>query len=379
MDNIRTSRRLPVSFSILIFALFLVVLLVPFYRFAIAGQDYAWHYSIATELRDSQFPSTPHILYHFFIIIVSDGLALDQAQASLALAVIFRVITGVFMYVYIKSSTPLDYKSSAIVVILFLLAVPVYILEPYNVGYVHYAIYHSPTQILLYVFIIPASLISLRAIISRPFKNLNRRVFFTMLSALLILAMSLSKPSYAIALLPGVGLLAMYRLVRRLPVDWSLLIFGVILPQVLILGLQYLVAYGDPQRTSVQVGFLQPLRFYGARVEPIEVLLGFILSIALPLAIYAIYYDEARKDNYFNLSWITFGIGSVWSFFFYEDGPYLNAGNFSLTASSALFVLMFSAILFLIKHYSKRPQPESAALSSETQREPELVKEAELS
>jgi hypothetical protein len=129
MDNIRTSRRLPVSLSILIFALFLVALLVPFYRFAVASQDYAWHYSIATELRDSQFPLTPHILYHFFIIIISDGFALDQAQASLVLAVIFRVITGAFVYAYIKSSTLLDHKRSAIVTILFLLAVPIYILE----------------------------------------------------------------------------------------------------------------------------------------------------------------------------------------------------------------------------------------------------------
>jgi hypothetical protein len=243
---------------------------------------------------------------------------------------------------------------------------------------VHYAIYHSPTQILLYVLILPVSLISLRAIVPQPFGSLNQRVFFVMLSALTVLAMSLSKPSYTIALLPSVGLLAMYRLVRRLPVDWSLLIFGVILPQVLMLGLQYVVAYGDPQRASVRIGFLQPLRFYGTSVEPIEVLPGFILSIIFPLTVYAFYYDEARKDNYFNLSWITFGIGSVWSFFFYEDGPRLGHGNFSLTASSALFVLMFSSILFLIKHYSKRPQPESAAPSAETQRELETVKEAEL-
>jgi len=218
------------------------------------------------------------------------------------LAAIFRVITGAFVYVYIKSSTLLDHKRSAIVTILFLLAVPIYILEPYNVGYVHYAIYHSPTQILLYVLILPVSLISLRAIVPQPFGSLNQRVFFVMLSALTVLAMSLSKPSYTIALLPSVGLLAMYRLVRRLPIDWSLLIFGVILPQVLILGLQYVVAYGDPSRASVQVGFLQPLRFYGVSVELLEVLPGFILSIIFPLTVYAFYYDEARKDNYFNLS-----------------------------------------------------------------------------
>jgi len=173
--------------------------------------------------------------------------------------VLFRVIAGVFLYVFIRLSTMLSDKIAMLIVIVFLTVIPVYLLPelPFNIGYLNYATYHNPTQILLSAFAVPASLIALRAVIPQPFKSLNRRVFFTLLSTLLILAMSLSKPSYTIALLPSVSLLAVYRLARRLPVDWSLLVFGVILPQAFTLILQYLVAYGDLQSAvKVKVGFL---------------------------------------------------------------------------------------------------------------------------
>jgi len=89
------------------------------------------------------------------------------------------------------------------------------------------------------------------------------------------------------------------------------------------------------------------------------------VSIAFPLIVYALHFRCARKDNYLNMSWLVFGVSCVWSYFFYEDGQRIGHGNFVWTAYIALFVLMFSSILFLIKHYSKRPQPEGAPRSVE--------------
>jgi hypothetical protein len=378
MDNIRTSRRLPVSLSVLAFALLLATLLTPLYSFAAASGDYGPHHTFAMSLRDGEILAVPHVLYHFFHILLGDALALSYDQTASALMVLFRTITGVFLYVFIRLSTTLPDKIAMLVVLVFLMVIPVYLLPelPFNIGYLNYATYHSPTQILLSAFAVPASLISLCAIIPQPFKNLNRRIFFTTLSALLILAMSLSKPSYTIALLPSIGFLALYRLLRRLSVDWSLLIFGVILPQVFVLGLQYIVAYGNPQNASVKIGFLAFFEFWG--IGLIETLTRLLLSIAFPLIVYVLHLKDARKDDYLSMSWLVFGISCIWCYFFYEDGPRFGNGNFVWTAYIALYVLMFSSILFLIKHYSKRPQPESAAPSAEVQREPELVKEAEL-
>lgn len=373
MENVWTFRRLPISLSVLAFAAFLTVFLIPFYRFVVINHgDYPWHYAIATEIRDSQFPAVPHILYHLLITMLADALALSQAQASVALVVFFRVLTGVFLYIYFQASAGLSYKTSAIITFIFLLTVPIYLLEPYNIAYINYTIYHNPTQILLHTFVVPVSLVALRALVPQPFKNLNRRVFFTMLSALLVTTMLLSKPTYTIALLPGVILFAAYRSMKRLPIDRPLLVFGFVLPQVLMLGLQYLVTYGDPQRASVRIGFLQSLRYYGIEVGLMDVLPSVVISIVFPLAVYLLYYKEAFKDDYFNLSWLTFGISFVWSFFFYEDGPRLNHGNFVMTASSTLFVLTFSAILFLVKHHARRLQAESLRAIMNTAQPEEL-------
>ncbi|MBO9309969.1 MAG: hypothetical protein J7551_09325 [Chloroflexi bacterium] len=380
MDNTRTLRRLPISLSVLVVALLLVALLAPLYDFAVISGtgDYGTHHLLAISLRDGEMLAVPHVLYHFFHILLGDALALTYYQTAFALVVVFRVVTAIFIFLTIALNTILPSKLVVLITVAFLSVTPAYLFSelPYNIGYFNYATYHNPTQILLSAFAIPVSLIALRAVVPQPFKNLNQRIFLTILSGLVVLAMSLSKPSYTIALLPGLSLLAVYRLARRLPVDWSLLMLGVILPQAFILLLQYLAAYGNPQIASVRIGFLVFLNHWGIGLA--EALAKLFLSVAFPLIVYTLHYMDARKDSYLNMSWLIFGISCIWAYFFYEDGPRLGHGNFVWTAHVALFVLMFSSILFLIKHYTKRPQPESPAPSTGTQHQPELVKEAEL-
>ncbi len=224
---------------------------------------------------------------------------------------------------------------------------------PVFVGYINHLSFHSPTQNLMLIFVVPTSLVALRAISPRPFRNLNQRAFFTLLAILVILLLSLSKPSYSIALLPALGLLVLYRVIRRLPIDWWLLIFGIGVPSLLMLLLQYIVTYSDPQRPSIAVGWLT---FFNVHLEgTVDVLTRLALSMVFPSVVYLLHAREARKDDYLTLAWLTFGLSLIWAYLFYETGRRTADGNFVWSSYAAMLVLMFSSLLFLIKQYATQP------------------------
>ncbi|MDW8300738.1 MAG: hypothetical protein RML95_15505 [Anaerolineae bacterium] len=238
----------------------------------------------------------------------------------------------------------------ALVVIALLFSAPIYLwFNPPNfLGYVNYLPYHSPTQNLLLVFVVPVTLAAQRAIVPQPLRDAHIRFVFIMTSAISVVLMTLSKPSHSIALLPALALVALYRVVRRLPVDWSALVFGFGLPSLLTLALQYLVTYTASQAAAIEVGWLVFFRFYG--LQWWDVAARLVLSALFPLTVYCLYFKEAAKDDLLNFSWIIFGISLVWSHFFYESGARLGHGNFTWSASAALFVLMVSSIIFLLRN-----------------------------
>ncbi|MCS6872156.1 MAG: hypothetical protein NZ571_11950, partial [Anaerolineae bacterium] len=266
--------------------------------------------------------------------------------------------TGVILYFTLKAQTHSKLPDSLILLIvcIFLLSAPIYTAMQPSILFFPpgYTVYQSPTQNLLFMLVVPMSLVAMRAMLPQPSKSLNQRIFYTLLFALFTLLVSLSKPSYSIALLPTLVLIVLYRLVRRLPVDWSLLLLGVILPQIVVLGVQYIVTYNDPNRAAVKIGFLAFVQDMDIEQQEIVVrtAISFALSIAFPALVYSLHYRDALKDDYLNFAWLTFGVACIWTYFFYEGGVRFNHANFFSTGHSALFVLMFSSVLFLVKHYS---------------------------
>ncbi|MDW8300204.1 MAG: hypothetical protein RML95_12800 [Anaerolineae bacterium] len=301
--------------------------------------------------------SLPHVLYHVLLILLKNMLSIESARdVSLILAVLLRVGLGVILFLAIRQYVPKHLSNSVIVaaVILLLLSAPIYLFDrsPY-LSYINYLPYHNPTQNMMLVFAVPVSLIALRAVVPKPFSNLNQRVFFTLLSVLAVLLLSLSKPSYSIALLPALGLAVLYRLVRRQPVDWLLLILGLGVPFMLMLGIQYLVTYNAPENASIGIGWLMFYRLH--RYQAWEVAVSLLLSVLFPLSVYVLYVKQAVRDAYLNFSWLVFGVSLVWSYFFFERGDRDYHGNFVWSAYVALFMLVFNTFLFVIKQYAATP------------------------
>jgi len=65
MDNMRASRRLPVSLSVLAFALLLAFLLAPLYDFAADHDDYNEHHTLSISLKDGEMLAVPHVIISF--------------------------------------------------------------------------------------------------------------------------------------------------------------------------------------------------------------------------------------------------------------------------------------------------------------------------
>lgn len=365
-----TSRR---TLSAAWLALALVAIFAPiFYGVAHSNihffrADYLSHYKIALRIQNGEALGVPHIFYHILIIGLKSLLPSESpSQLSALLMIGFRALLGVWLFLILRAQLSARLSSwwIGVMVVLFLLTAPLYLWRDaidtsgnidfirHFTGYLNPLVYHNPTQNLMLIFVVPVSLIALRAVVPQPFQNARQRFILTALSAVLVMLMSLSKPSYSIALFPALGLVVLYRVVRRLPVDWWLLVVGLGLPFLFVLVLQYAVAYADPQRAAIQMGGLVFFRTQGFQVW--EVALKCVLSVFFPLVAHLLHAKHALKDDYLNISWLVFGVSLIWSYFFYESGSRLSHGNFVWSAYAALFVLMFSTLLFLLKHYTAR-------------------------
>jgi hypothetical protein len=347
--------RFPTLFALI--PLVLVTLAIFFPRFyAVQPGDFASHYILAQIVENGK-SQILHILYHILVIILGNALGINESYQpiSLVLALLLRSILAVelFLITRLKLGNHISKLWAGIIVVAFLLSSPIYTqITTAFIGYINYLVYHNPTQQLLSVFVVPVSLFAVRAAFYKPYKSLNQRIFFTLLCMLLVLLMSLSKPSYSIALLPALALIVLCRLLYRLPVDWLLLSLGIALPTILMLALQYLVTYSDPEKASVQLGWFVFFQAYGLNAW--DILTGLLLSILFPLATYLLYFKDAVRDRYLNFSWLVFAVSLIWSYFFHEGGSRLMHGNFLWSSYVSLLVLMFSTLLFLLRAFASQ-------------------------
>ena len=214
-------------------------------------------------------------------------------------------------------------------------------------GYISPTVWHSPTYHALRLFILPLSLLGLRVVDFKRYNNLNQRVYFLLLTASLMSLSILAKPSYAIALIPGLLLFALCLVVMNRPVDWKLLLLGIVLPGIVMITLQYLLSFGDD--AGVQFGFFALWRLW---IPDWQIPVRLLLSLAFPLSVYILYFGEARKNIYLNTSWLIFLVGFIFMFFFNETGQRFYHSNFNWTGYCTMFALMFATVHFLVEHFA---------------------------
>ena len=222
-------------------------------------------------------------------------------------------------------------------------------LDPYNV----------PTHTLLKLFAIPLFFLSASIFVPVSPTRISPVPLIGCAAVLSVLA-ALAKPSFTLIIIPAVGLIVAYKLLKRQYINWPLLLFGILLPSVLVLGWQYSVTFASQwdelvrkKAMATRIGVM-PLAQYVVWNVPLYLLLPkLVLSILFPIVVYITYWKRAIKDLHFNFAWLIllFGLFSTYSFVEIKlvSDKVSPAGNFTWSGLIAVFVLFVVALWYLLR------------------------------
>jgi hypothetical protein len=207
-------------------------------------------------------------------------------------------------------------------------------------GYIGLASYHNPTVHLLRPFALLSFIFATRA-----FSNPRNPFWVVLVSAAAMLAGMLTKPNYGIALLPALGVMALWFLIKKRPIDWRLLIGGQVIPFLIVLAFQWVLIYMLPDAEPAHI-ILAPfaVESYWSSFLPVK----FILSILFPLAVLFLNWRQLRQNDEMLLAWLAFFISVIQLYFLAEAGDRFVHGNFRWGAQTALFVLIAASLRYLL-------------------------------
>ena len=325
--------------------------------------DFGLHIEIALAL-PHQTHYVNHVLFHgIFLSIRQIAPSVPHTDAALAAILLVMLPAPLMVFALLRRAAG-DSLSTTILIALSLsltiLAAITIWTNRYMLGYINPIVYHNPTIIAARLFVIPLSLLAFRIFQAQPYRSLNQRVYIALLSAALALLSILAKPSYAFALLPACCLFALWRVFRRRRVDWLLLLCGFCIPGSLLLGLLYLLAYASADvESAIRVGVFT---FIHQWIPTWRIPIQLLLSLVFPLAVFALYFEQARRNLYLVMCWVIFAVGVLPVYFLYEDGPRIKHGNFIWGSYNAIFLLMFASLLFLVKQHAREYQSGSSDL-----------------
>ena len=294
----------------------------------------------------------PNVLFHADFLFFHRILGLPQQLAALAAILLVTVPVPLIAFYMFKRSAGHIMPDGILAAFALALAIisPIAIwTDEFMLGYLNPIAYHNPTSIAVRLFIIPVSVLAFRSYQNRPYRNLNHRVYILLLCAVLMVLSVLAKPSFALALIPGCLLFAVWQVRRRLHVDWILLAFGVCLPAILMVGLQTLMTYfAFDNDSSIAIGFLTFMKLW---IPTWRIPVQLLLSIVFPVGVVLLYARQASRHLFLSFAWTVFFCAILVSYFLYETGPRMRHGNFLWTSYNAVFLLMFASTLFLLEQY----------------------------
>jgi len=334
----------------LAFALAWLILWPAFSQGSQKSNDIEKHLGFALAMKTEGFlPNVPHFFYHLLVIVASEAL---PSAPPMTLALLPMLLANALLalgLVHLLQSAGAGGGLALGLALLLLIFAPILIGTPDGgllaLGYMHPTVYHNPTQQLLRLFALPLGLLAARALHPTA-EDSAPRWGLVALGALLSFLISLSKPNYTLALLPTLGLLGMYRLVRRQALDVPLLL-ALILPALALLGLQFISTFGVTD-DGVALGWLV---FYSVRgLGFADLLLMLLLSAAFPLAVLALHGRQAWEDAVLRTSWVAFGFGLAFAYFVHE-GQRMSDGNFVWGGYVTLFVLACASVVFVVRTY----------------------------
>jgi hypothetical protein len=354
MRLVETSQRYP-WVSVIVVVLFTTLTFGPIGPlYPDVFRDWDWHIAKALEIKvTGSLEGLPHFLYHITVIGISEIFPSIAPRLQGGIPVLLFA-QGLSLLTFelvrrqaINAGISSRYMPVALTIILITVA-PI-LVAGNNFAYLFPTVYHSPTQIVLRFWVLPVTLVALRALNPRPYGSGRRQLMFIVLAVTLMILMTLTKPNYTLSLLPALGLIGLYRIIRRQPLDWPLLL-GLGVTGTVLLGLQFFSTYNAPDESRIMFGVF---RFMSLQTSTGFVILQFFASIAFPLYVAIAFRAQAKKDPLLNLTWVIFLISAVFAYFVHETRPRLYHGNFTWGAYVSLFVLFVASILFLIREHPR--------------------------
>jgi hypothetical protein len=351
-------------------ALLMMALMLPLMPIAVVeSADYRDHIRDARLWAEAgmslQAANRPHFLFHALTIGAHTVLP-DWNAAGSAVIVIIAGVTGAIVYALLRPAigTQSRLRGDALAVVgalaLMLIApVTLFTWAERNLyfGYIPAHVYHNPTQNVLKPFALLFFVCALRVYLT-PQPPLRARrggversetgvrlgwgVRSVALTFVIGLCATLAKPSFSICLLPALGAVTLYRLYRRQPINWLLLIFGVGAPVALVLAWQYFF-----HRSGMGGFALDPFRVMDF-LSPGTWHWKFVMSILFPAAVYLAYWRQARSQLDLNLAWLAFGASTAYLYFLNEPRDFTSA-NFWWSAQICIFVLLVISTIFFVR------------------------------
>lgn len=339
---------------------------------------YIGHVEIAFKWATTGALSSPHFLYQLLVIGAANlfypkggkpGLPDYMAAGQLVSTGIYIVL---FTFLYLLFRRVLrrhelrNLLFAALMALVFMVVSAINILvfvdNHFYFGYLPPETYNVPTHPLLKLFALLLFFVAV-AIFS-PARSANK--WLVAGAALLSVLSVLAKPSFTVILLPALGLLVGFKILRREYINWPLFLFGILVPSIIALGWQYYVSYASQWGVlaraklfhATHIGFVPLGQFIIWKVPLFLLLPKLILSILFPLVVYVAYWKSAIKNFRFNFAWLIFLFGCLSTYFFVEiyikSGEIAGSGNFTWSGLIGVFILFVAAGLFLVKQILER-------------------------
>ena len=345
---INWSVALPLAMTVII----TVVLAFPVFYFESQELwDHLWHQDYAARwyMQGVLDPPLPHLGYH--VLLIASKIVLPQVDwrwlgmgAMLAIYAVLAVIVYTYLLRSFQAVKTLTRWLTAGLTIVVLYLAPINILtlggENLYFGYIAANTYHNPTSILLKPIAVAQFLLALYLLA-------HNRIPLWMLGAAFALSIvgAFVKPNYALAMLPALALITLWRMIHHQPVEWRAILFGYGIINALVLLLQYTVVAGS--RGQIYIAPLESIRF----TEPsdLAIVLKFPLSIAFPALVAFTNWKAARRSLPLGFAWLAFFV-SLLHYYLLNEPEHPYAGNFWWGAQTCLFILIMVSVRFWISN-----------------------------
>jgi hypothetical protein len=353
------TRLIQQNYLVIVFLIIFVALASFFvYHFRIMSptdNDYGNHILIAQNMLKNE-PISGHYLSHPLLQIAQIGLLwisrsrIHLWDGTVILMVVSNVILVLSIYFWFgkQKKRGSDWLRAFWAVTLTFIApflLFTFIDNKYYFGYIGLANYHNPTIQLLRPFSLPIFILAMQV-----FKKQNNPVWMIVSAALLMVLSTLIKPNLAICLLPAMLFFSALAILQKKKIDWKLNIIGFMIPTVITLIWQYIIAYttsGNKEAGIIFVPFVVESAFSGFLLPK------FLLSIFFPLVIFLILNKSLLKNFEMQFSWFTFLVGAIQTYFFAEGGQYLYDGNFRWSTQITLLILFITSARFVYQRWGK--------------------------